>query len=144
MDTNTIVTLVATLVFAVVGYLFSQRDKQRGRDTFKLETQISETARAVAEEKERVATRISDEKEKTAALVLSENRLNTALVLAERDKLAEEFKKDYKELDEKFVAFRIKIAEEYATTVLVEKILNQVTSPIIKQLGNIEIGRAHV
>lgn len=125
---SAIVTITATLVFAIVGYLLMQRDEQRKEDIEKLEKVIKDTTALVLTEKER-----------TAALVLSESRLNTSLVLSERDKLASEFKTEYKNLDKEFTEFRIKIAEDYATTKMVKDILMQFTVPITKELDDIKV-----
>jgi hypothetical protein len=92
-----------------------------------LEALIKETAKLVL-----------DEKDKTAELVLRESRLNAALVLTEKDKLEARFKEEYKELDEKLTAHRILIAEKYATSALVEKIMLQVTAPLVKELEEIK------
>jgi len=127
----TIISILLTVflgaVFSVISYLLVQRDKQRALDLGRVEDTIKATAKTVL-----------DEKEKTASLVLSENRLNAALVLSERDKLAKEFKEEYKELDEKLTAHRIMIAEKYATTTLVEKIIATVATPMMKKMDEIE------
>lgn len=81
----------------------------------------------------------------TAALVLSENRITASLVLAEKEKLAAlvmtekeklaaAVKIEHDILEEKFIAFRIKVAEEYATT----KLLEQITKPLLLKLDDIE------
>ena len=125
---SALITIFFGVIFSVVGYLLVQRDKQRGQEQGGMQTRIDATAALVLAEKE-----------KTAALVLSENRLNAALILSERDKLAEQFKTEYKSLEKEFVEFRIKIAGEYATTTLVEKILMQITQPLVKKLDEIEV-----
>ena len=124
---SVIITVVATAILSVIGYLLMQRDNQRKDDIVELQKLIKETAGLMLAEKD-----------KTAALVLSENRLNAALVLSERDKLADQFKAEYKSLEKEFTEFRIKIAGEYATTILVEKILTQITAPLTKKLDEIE------
>ena len=127
----TIISVLTTIffgvIFSVVGYLLVQRDNQRRLDITGLQALIKETAGLVLAEKE-----------KTAALVLSENRLNAALILSERDKLAEQFKVDYEKAQERLTELRIEVAKEYATTTLVEKILHQITAPLIKKLDEIE------
>lgn len=60
---------------------------------------------------------------KTAELVLSEKEKAAALVKIEHDRLQEEI-----------TNFRIEVAKEYATAMLVEKVLN----PIITQLKDIQ------
>jgi hypothetical protein len=130
MDTaiiSALLTLFFGCIFSVVGYLLVTRDKQRSVDLKDAQELIKETAALVL-----------TEKEKTAALVLTESRSNAALVLSEREKLEARFKTDYTKLDEKFTEFRIKIAGEYATTNLVEKIMAQVTLPLTKKLDEIE------
>jgi hypothetical protein len=124
---SALITIASTLIFSVVGYLLVQRDNQRKEDIKSLQQLIRETAALVLAEKE-----------KTAALVLSESRLNAALVLSERERLEVRFKTEYDSLDEKLTDFRIMVAEKYATSALVEKILQQVTAPITKKLDEIE------
>ncbi len=107
-----LLSLGCGLVFSALAYLLAQRDKQREADIEKLEDLIKETAKIVLYEKE-----------KTAALVLSE-----------RDKLAVAVKVEHDRLEEKVNAFRIKVAEEYTTTSLLEKI----TAPLLDKLLAIE------
>lgn len=71
----------------------------------------------------------------TAALVLSEKEKLAALLLSEKDKLAAIVKTEHDKLETRFVDFRIKVAEDYATIMLVEKVLK----PILDQLGKIEV-----
>lgn len=123
-----LITVFFGVIFSVVGYLLVQRDKQREQEQTGMQTRIDATAALVLAEKE-----------KTAVLVLAENRLNAALILSERDKLAEQFKIEYKSLEKEFVEFRIKIAGEYATTTLVEKILAQITQPLVKEFEEIKV-----
>jgi hypothetical protein len=124
---SAMMTIFFGIIFSVIGYLLLQRDKQRSVDLTGAQTLIKETAALVL-----------SEKEKTAALVLSESRSNAALVLSEREKLEARFKTDYTKLEERFTEFRIKIAGEYATTNLVEKIMAQVITPLTKKLDEIE------
>lgn len=119
MDTAIVAVVISVacgIILGTIAYLLAQRDNQRQLDITKLEELIKKTAKLVL-----------DEKDKTAALVLSE-----------RDKLALQFKVDQKELEEKLVSFRIKVAEEYATSTLVEKIMMQVITPVTKKLDEIE------
>lgn len=115
MDTSIIALLlsvVCSLVFGSLAYLLAQRDRQRAADIEKLEDLIKETARLVLTEKDKTA----------------------ALVLAERDKLAQSVKIEHDRLEEKLTSFRLKVAEEYTTTVLLEKI----TKPLLEKLIEIE------
>lgn len=80
-----------------------------------------------ADDVKATAQDVNDERARTAALVLNEKEKLAALVKAEHDRI-----------DEKFTQFRIKVAEDYATTSLVEKIMAQVTLPISKKLDEIE------
>ena len=120
MDAGAVITagfsIVAGVIFSVIAYLLVQRDAQRQLDIAKLELLIKETAALVLEEKEKTAH----------------------LVLDERDKLAAQLRAEHKELENKFVDFRIMIAKEYATTNLVEKIMSQIVAPLVKQLDDIE------
>lgn len=123
MDALAVVSLIATIVLGIAGYLLAQRDNQRQSDIAGVQALIKETASLVL-----------SEKDKTAALVLTESKSTAALVLTERDRLAAQVKLEHDVLDEKLVAFRIKVAEEYTTTVLIEKLLK----PITQQLNDIE------
>lgn len=107
-----LISVGCTVLFSTLAYLLSQRDKQREKDISNLETLIKETA-----------TLVLAEKDKTAALVISE-----------KDKVAAAVKAEYDKLDEKFTLFRIKVAEEYTTTTLLEKI----TKPLLEKLTEIE------
>jgi hypothetical protein len=99
---------------------------------------VKETAELVLAEKDKTAALVLAESRLTAALVLSENKATAKLVLDEKDKLAAQLKTEYKELEDKFTDFRIMIAREYATSTLVEKIMSQVTTPLVKKLDEIE------
>lgn len=101
---------------AVVGillwYLLQQKDSRQQKEIEELSYSIKKTAEAVA-----------TEREKAAALVMSEKEKLAALVKTEHDRLREEF-----------TLFRIRVAEDYATTCLIEKVLK----PIIEKLDRIE------
>lgn len=123
MDTTiaAVVTIVFALISSVIGYLVIQRDKQRIIDITKLETQITATAKLVLEEKEKTAKLVLEEKEKTANLVLSE-----------RDKMIKIFQDNYDKLDDKFNEFRLKVTAEYATQILLEKVLKPISAQLEK------------
>jgi hypothetical protein len=71
----------------------------------------------------------------TAALVLTESKAAAALVLLEKEKLATLVKTEHDKLVEQFTAFRIRVAEDYATINMIEKIVE----PVIKKLNEIEV-----
>ena len=87
-----------------------------------------------AKELKETAAQIVLEKEKAAALVMSEKEKLAALVMQEKDKLAAIVKAEHDKLQKEFNDFRIKVAEDYATTVLLEKVLQ----PILAHLDKIE------
>lgn len=103
---------VPSLLIILLGYLLSQKDHRQQQETIVLTDSIKKTADAV-----------TTEREKAAALVMSEKEKLAALVKTEHDRLREEF-----------TQFRIRVAEDYATTNLVEKVLK----PIIEKLNHIE------
>lgn len=70
----------------------------------------------------------------TAALVMAEKEKSAALVMSEKEKLAALVKTEHDKLEDKFTEFRIRVAEDYATVSLVEKVLR----PILNQLEKIE------
>lgn len=80
------------------------------------------------------AALVMSEKEKTAALVMSEKEKLAALVMAEKEKLAAQVKAEHDKLEDKFIDFRIKVAQDYATTTLLEK----VQKPMLEKLTDIE------
>lgn len=123
MGVSEYVTIVVGLMLSVVGYLLVQRDSQRKNDIAELQTLIKETAVLVVLEKDKLAALVMSEKEKAAALVMSE-----------KDKLAVIVKADHDKLEKEFYDFRMKVAEQYATTTLLEKVLQ----PILAHLGKIE------
>lgn len=120
-------SIVAGVVFSVIAYLLVQRDSQRQLDITKLEALIKETAALVLSENKTTARLVLEEKDKTAKLVLDE-----------RDKLAAQLRAEHNNLAERFTDFRIIIAKEYATTELTEKIMSNITDPLVKKLDEIE------
>jgi len=122
-----VLSLFFGTVFSVIGYLLIQRDKQRTKDMEGLQKLLEREIETLQKSIEETSKAAAADKEKTAALLLKE-----------RDVLALQFRKEYKELDEKFVEFRVMVARDYATTTLVEKILSQITAPLSKKLDEIE------
>jgi len=96
---------------------------------------VEKTAALALSERDKTAALVLSESKATAALVLTRSEATAALVLSEKDKLAVSVKAEHDRLEEKFNLFRIKVAEEYATTMLVEKIL----TPILKKMDEIEV-----
>ena len=81
------------------------------------------------------ALRVNSEGVKeTAASVMAEKEKSAALVMSEKEKLAALVKTEHDKLDEKFTEFRIRVAEDYVTVSLMEKVLK----PIQEHLGKIE------
>lgn len=103
---------IPTVVGLLLWYLLQQKDSRQQHEIEDLGINIRKTAEAV-----------TTEREKAAALVMSEKEKLAALVKTEHDRLREEF-----------TLFRIRVAEDYATTNLVEKVLR----PIIEKLNHIE------
>lgn len=104
--------LLPSVLLGVLGYLLSQKDARQQKELESLAAEVKDTAKAVM-----------NEREKTAALVMAEKEKSAALMKIEHDRLTEEFTR-----------FRIKVAEDYATTKMVEGILK----PIIEKLTHIE------
>lgn len=104
--------LIPSGVLILLWYLLQQKDARQQKDIDSLSESIKRTADAVMLEREKAAALVMSEKEKLAALVKTEH-----------DRLREEF-----------TVFRIRVAEDYATTNLVEKVLK----PIIEKLNHIE------
>lgn len=106
------IALIPSAIGVLLWYLLQQKDARQQKEIEDLTARIEKTAESV-----------TSEREKAAALVMSEKEKLAALVKVEHDRLREEF-----------VQFRIKVAEDYATTNLVEKVLK----PIIEKLTHIE------
>lgn len=104
--------VIPSVLMILLGYLLTQKDSRQQQEIVELSASIKKTAEAV-----------TIEREKAAALVMSEKEKLAALVKTEHDRLREEF-----------TLFRIRVAEDYATTNLVEKVLK----PIIEKLSHIE------
>lgn len=106
------VALIPSAIGILLWYLLQQKDSRQQKEIEALTESIKRTADAV-----------TTEREKAAALVMSEKEKLAALVKTEHDRLREEF-----------TLFRIKVAEDYATTSMVEKVLR----PVLEKLSHIE------
>lgn len=115
--------VIPVIVGTLLWYLLQQKDSRQQKEIEDLAGNIKKTAEAV-----------SNEREKAAALVMSEKEKLANLVKIEHDRLALVVKSEHDKLREDFVLFRIKMAEEYTTTSLLEKVLK----PIIEKLDRIE------
>lgn len=115
--------LIPSGVLILLWYLLQQKDTRQQKEIEDLSGSIKKTAEAVTYEREKAAALVMSEKEKLAALVKTEHDRLAMMVKQEQDKLREDF-----------VSFRIRTAEEYTTTTLLEKVLK----PIIEKLDRIE------
>jgi hypothetical protein len=115
--------LIPTGIIGLLWYLLQQKDGRQQKEIEELSASIKRTADTV-----------TTEREKAAALVMSEKEKLAALVKTEHDRLADQVRREQDRIREEFTQFRIKIAGEYATTTLVEKLLN----PIFEKLNHIE------
>jgi hypothetical protein len=130
MDTTIIaalLTIVAMVISGGYSYQVSQRDKQRSNEINDVKIQITNAAALLLTDKDKLADRLLDE-----------SRRNTQLVLDEKDKAAKLVKEEFDRLNKELFDFRIKVAEHYATTTLVKEILEQFTTPMVKEFEEVK------